>query len=171
MTKLIGIAVIISGLLFGADITGQRIRQHVKFLASDLLEGRGVGERGGELATEYLATEFALAGLKPAGDNGTFFQRVPLIGTAIQPSATLSAEGQGKKVSFRWEEDFVGSAEQQKPEARFDGEAIFVGHGIVAPEFQWNDYKDVNVKGKVVVLFTNEPASQDPKFFGEKALT
>ena len=91
MTKLIGIAVIAAELLCGADIAGQRIRQHVKFLSSDLLEGRGVGVRGGDLATEYIATQFALAGLKPAGDNNTFFQRVPLVGTAIQPSAKLSA--------------------------------------------------------------------------------
>jgi Zn-dependent M28 family amino/carboxypeptidase len=171
MTKLIGIAVIVAGVLFGADIAGERIRQHVKFLSSDLLEGRGVGVRGGELATEYIATQLALAGLKPAGDNGTFYQRVPLIGTGVQPSARMSATGKGKEVSFRWEEDFVGSAEQQKTEAAIDAEAIFVGHGIVAPEFQWNDYKDVDVKGKVVVLFTNEPTSQDPKFFGGKALT
>jgi Zn-dependent M28 family amino/carboxypeptidase len=171
MTKLIGIAVIAGALLSGADIAGYRIRQHVKFLASDLLEGRGVGERGGELATEYIATEFALSGLKPAGDNHTFFQRVPLVGTAIQPSAKLSASGGGKEISFRWEDDFVGSAEQQKTNTSFDAEAIFVGHGIVAPEFQWDDYKGVDVKGKVVVLFTNEPTSDDPKFFGGKALT
>src|SRR5579872_2664489 len=79
MTKLIGIGVMAGLALAGADISGQRIGNHVKFLSSDLLEGRGVGARGGDLATDYIATQFALAGLKPTGDNGTFFQRVPLV--------------------------------------------------------------------------------------------
>src|ERR1700682_6351771 len=80
------------------SISGERIRAHVKFLSSDLLEGRGVGVRGGELATEYIATQFALAGAKPAGDNGTYFQRVPLVGVETQPNATLSAAVWGKGV-------------------------------------------------------------------------
>ena len=71
------------------DIQAGRIRAQVKFLASDLLEGRGVGERGGDLATEYIATQLALMGVKPAGDNGTFFQRVPLVGVTTEPTATL----------------------------------------------------------------------------------
>jgi Zn-dependent M28 family amino/carboxypeptidase len=171
MTKLIGIMVIGCALLQAGDISGQGIRYQVKFLSSDLLEGRGVGVRGGDLATEYIATQFALAGLKPAGDNGTFFQRVPLIGIATQTDAQLRASADGRQISFRWLEDFVGAPEQQKPQSDFDAEAVFVGHGIVAPEFRWNDYKDADVKGKVVVLFTNEPASNDPKFFGGKALT
>src|SRR6266567_6952611 len=91
------------------EITGEGIRAHVKFLSSDLLEGRGVGVRGGELATEYIATQFALAGAKPAGDNGTYFQRVPLVGVQTEPDATLSAVAAGgKDASFRWLEDFVG---------------------------------------------------------------
>src|SRR5437588_3091534 len=88
-----------------SDISGERIRAHVRFLASDLLEGRGVGTRGGDLATEYIASQFALMGAKPSGDNGTYFQRVPLVGAATEPSATLSAEASGKSVSFRWLED------------------------------------------------------------------
>src|SRR5436305_57997 len=154
-----------------SDISGERIRGHVKFLASDLLEGRGVGTRGGDLATEYIASQFAIIGAKPAGDNGTYFQRVPLVGAATQPTASLSAEASGKRVSFRWLEDFVGVSQLQKPVDQFDAEAVFAGHGIVAPEFQWDDFKGVDVKGKVLILFTNEPPSEDPKFFGGKALT
>ncbi len=154
-----------------SDISGDRIRAHVKFLASDLLEGRGVGTRGGRLATEYIATQFALVGAKPAGDHGTFFQRVPMVGAETQPDATLSAEADGKTVSFRWLDDYVGVTEQQKPDARIDAEAVFVGHGIVAPEFHWDDFKGADVKGKVLILFTNEPPSNDPAFFGGKALT
>jgi Zn-dependent M28 family amino/carboxypeptidase len=159
-------------LLCHAQVSGERIRAHVKFLSSDLLEGRGVGVRGGDLATEYIATQFALAGAKAAGDNGTYFQKVPLVGVQTLPDAKLSGVADnGKDASFRWLEDFVGVDRRQKPEENFDAEAIFVGHGIVAPEFQWDDFKAVDVKGKIIVLFTNEPASDDPKFFGGRALT
>ncbi len=154
------------------EISGDRIRAHVKFLSSDLLEGRGVGVRGGDLTTEYLATQLALLGAKPAGDDGTFFQRITLVGAEPQPQTTLSAvSGDGPAISFRWLDEFVGLTLEQKPDVDFDAPAVFVGHGIVAPEYQWNDYKGVDVKGKVVVLFTNEPPSDDPKFFTGRALT
>jgi Zn-dependent M28 family amino/carboxypeptidase len=155
----------------GNPISAERIREHDRFLSSDLLEGRAVGARGGNLATEYLATQFALAGAKPAGENGSYFQKVPLVG--IEPSAEsqLSATTAGNTVSFQWLNDFVGVSEQQKPETQFEGEAVFVGHGISAPEWKWDDFKGVDVRGKVVVLFTNEPPSNDPKFFDGRALT
>jgi Peptidase family M28/PA domain len=152
-------------------ISGERIRAHVKFLSSDLLEGRGVAVRGGDLATEYIATQFALSGAKPAGDRGTYFQKVPLVGVETAPGAALSATAAGKAISFRWLDDFVAVDRRQEPSADFEAEAIFAGHGIVAPEFQWDDFKGVDVKGKMLVLFTNEPASTDPKFFGGRALT
>jgi Zn-dependent M28 family amino/carboxypeptidase len=153
------------------DISGERMRAHVKFLASDLLEGRGVGTRGGELATEYIASQFALVGARPAGENGTYFQRVPMVGATTSAGATLEAVGGRQTVSFKWLDDFVGVSELQQPTDQFDAEAVFVGHGIVAPEFHWDDFKGVEVKGKVLVLFTNEPPSTDPKFFAGRALT
>jgi Zn-dependent M28 family amino/carboxypeptidase len=159
------------------EIAGERIRAHVKFLSSDLLEGRGVGARGGELASEYMATQFALIGAKPLGDNGTYFQKVSLVGVEPQPSAQLSmilndgASGEGKTTALHWLEEFVGVTLQQKPGVTFDAPAVFVGHGITAPEYQWDDYKGVDVRGKVVVLFTNEPPSDDPNFFTGRALT
>src|SRR6202041_1013981 len=153
------------------DVSGERMRAHVKYLASDQLEGRGVGTRGEKLATEYIAAQFDSAGAKPAGDNGTFFQRVPMIGAATEAGATLSAIANNQPVSFRWLDDYVGVSELQQPQDQFDADAIFVGHGIVAPEFHWDDFKGVDVKGKVLVLFTNEPPSNDPKFFGGRALT
>ena len=153
------------------EITGQRIRAHVKFLSSDLLEGRGPGTRGGDLAAEYIASQFGLLGLKPGGDNGTFFQRVPLIGAEPQSSAALSAEVNGRKIDFKWMDEFTGVTRDQKELSAFDAEAVFVGHGITAPEFNWDDYKGIDVAGKVVVLFTNEPPSEDPRFFKGKALT
>ena len=155
----------------GSDISGSRIRPHVKFLSSDLLEGRGVGTRGGELTTNYIASQFEAAGLKPAGDKGTYFQRVSLVGVDPQASSTLSAKKDGRTIKFNWLENFVGNSEQQQPASPFNAEAVFVGHGITAPEFGWSDYDGIDVKGKVVVLFTNEPPSTDDKFFDGRALT
>lgn len=154
------------------EISGARIRAHVKFLASDLLEGRAPGTRGGDLATEYIASQFALTGAKPAGDNGTYFQKVALVGVQPQASSVLRmTSGDGKSTSLKWLDEFVGVTYQQRPDAKFDAPAVFVGHGIVAPEYQWDDYKGIDVKGKVAVLFTGEPPSDDPKFFTGKALT
>lgn len=150
------------------EISGERIRAHVKFLASDLLEGRGVGVRGGELATEYLATQLALAGARPAGVGGSWFQPVPLVGIQTLPGGARVRAG---SQDLRWLVDVVGSAQTQAASQEFDGEAIFVGHGITAAEFGWDDYAGIDVKGKVVVLFTNEPPSDDPAFFGGRALT
>jgi len=109
--------------------------------------------------------------VKPAGDRGTYFQRVPMVGSATQSSATLSAVSAAKTIPFQWLNEFVGVSELQQAVDQFDAEAVFVGHGITAPEFQWDDFKGADVKGKVVILFTNEPPSEDPKFFGGPALT
>jgi Zn-dependent M28 family amino/carboxypeptidase len=157
------------------EISAERMRAHVKFLASDLLEGRGVGTRGGDLATEYIASQFALAGLKPAGDDGTWYQKFTLVGSTPQSSTTLSATSTGpgnkKNLSFQWLNEFVGVSLRQQPNVVLDADAVFVGHGITAPEYQWDDYRGVDVRGKVVVLFTGEPPSTDPKFFTGEALT
>src|SRR5512135_1416677 len=110
-----------------SDVYGDRIRAHVKFLASDLLEGRGVGTRGGDLATEYLATQFELIGAKPAGAGGSYFQNVPLVGIEPQSDCRLSATGKTGTVSFRWLDDFVGTDETQKASDEIDADAIFVG--------------------------------------------
>src|ERR1700689_1955349 len=92
-----------------AEISGDRIRAHVKFLSSDLLEGRGVGARGGEIASEYIAAQFALIGAKPLGDNGTYFQKVSLLGVEPQPSSELSLVSTNNRTteSFKWLDDFV----------------------------------------------------------------
>jgi Zn-dependent M28 family amino/carboxypeptidase len=169
--SLILLAVTLPLLAQMNGISGERIRAHVKFLSSDLLEGRGPGARGGDLAAEYIASQLALIGAKPAGDQGTYFQNFTLVGVAPQTQTELIASGSGGQMKFRWLDDFVGVTYQQTPDAAFDGDAIFVGHGIVAPEYDWDDYKDTDVRGKVVVLFTNEPPSKDPKFFTGPALT
>jgi len=149
------------------QISAGRIAAHVKFLADDLLEGRGPASRGEELATAYIATQFALLGLEPAGDNGTYFQRVPLVGVETLPASSFTWNNR----PLKYLDEYVGINHRQQPDATLDAEAVFVGHGIAAPEFQWDDYKGTDVKGKFVILFTNEPESTDAKFFGGRALT
>src|SRR6266436_8710394 len=103
---------ITSTLVFAqmTEVSGERIRAHVKFLASDLLEGRGPGARGGDLAAEYIAAQLALIGAKPAGDNGTYFQNFTLVGVAPQADTQLTAVGSGGQQVFKWLDDFVGVA-------------------------------------------------------------
>ncbi|MEP6539271.1 MAG: peptidase M28, partial [Bryobacteraceae bacterium] len=153
------------------DVSGSKIKAHVKFLSSDLLEGRGVGTRGGELAAEYIASQFAVAGARPAGEGGTYFQRVPLMGVTTQADSTLLASANGESVSFDWQKEFVGASHRQVTNEKFEADVIFVGHGIVAPEEKWNDFKDVDVRGKIIVLFTNEPQPGNPEVFKGKTLT
>jgi Zn-dependent M28 family amino/carboxypeptidase len=152
-------------------VSAERIKAGVAFLASDRLEGRGPGTRGEELTTDYIAAEFKKAGLKPAGADGTYLQPVPLLRVATSPKSTLRAAKGEDALKLVAGEDFSGMGQTQTESEEFDAEAVFVGHGITAPEFGWDDYKDVDVKGKVVVLFTNEPPSDDPKFFAGQALT
>ncbi len=173
MCKTASLVLLLNSLLLAqaSDSQGQRMRADVKYLASDKLEGRGVGTPGEKLATEYLAAQLKEAGAQPAGDDGTYFQRVPLVGLTTLPSATLNVSGHGSSFSFSFIKDFVGTARSQVAENDFDAEAVFVGHGISAPEFGWDDYKGQDVHGKVLVFFTNEPPSTDPKFFGGRALT
>src|SRR5581483_4996950 len=168
-----GIYLLIAAALVAqtADVSADRIRDHVKYLASDQLQGRGVGTPGEKLATDYIAEQFRMIGAKPAGENGTYFQRVPMVGASTQKSATLAAVAGNETVSFRWLDDFVGINQLQQSKDQFEADAIFVGHGIVAPEYHWDDFKGTDVRGKVLVLFTNEPPSQDSKFFGGRALT
>ncbi|MEO8595834.1 MAG: M28 family peptidase [Candidatus Solibacter sp.] len=173
MRMIIGLIALTLSPLTAQDsgISAERIREHTRFLASDLLEGRGPGTRGGELATEYIATQLALAGAKPAGENGSYYQKVPLVGIETEAGAALSGAVWGKGVELKWGDEFVGYSMTQTPDTRFEGEAVFVGHGITAPEFKWDDFKGVDVTGKVLILFTNEPTSTDAKFFDGRALT
>lgn len=152
-------------------IQGDRIRPHVKILSSDLFEGRGVGQRGGGLAVEYIESQFAAAGLKPGAPDGTYRQRVPLKLITMEGSPVLAIGEGARKIDLKWLEEFVGHSQRQQPAISIDAEMIFVGHGITAPEFGWDDYAGTDVKGKAVVLFTNEPPSDDAKFFGGPALT
>jgi Zn-dependent M28 family amino/carboxypeptidase len=153
-------------------IDPERIRAHVRFLASDLLEGRGTGQRGGDIAAEYIATQFALDGLKPAGDNGTYLQRVPMVGITPLPQTTFSlASPRGDARDLKVLDDYVAYDQTQQPSSDIDADIVYVGYGIKAPEYQWDDYKGVDVKGKVLLMLVNEPPSTDMKFFKGRALT
>jgi Zn-dependent M28 family amino/carboxypeptidase len=153
-------------------IDPERIRAHVRFLAHDLLEGRGTGQRGGDIAAEYIATQFALDGLKPAGDSGTFLQKVPMVGVTPDPASTFSLVGEsGPAKDLKPLTEYVAYNETQQPESDVDAEIVYVGYGIEAPEYKWDDYKGADVKGKVLLMLVNEPSSDDPKFFNGRALT
>src|SRR3989441_717011 len=153
-------------------IDPERIRAHVRFLADDLLEGRGTGQRGGDIAAEYIATQFALDGLKPAGDNGTYMQKIPMVGITPQPETKLSlVRWDGSVIDLKPLDEYVAYDQTQQPQSDVDADIVFVGYGIEAPEYDWDDYKGVDVKGKVLLMLVNEPPSDDPKFFKGKALT
>jgi len=168
----------VSGLPDGAraaaqSIDPEKIRAHVRFLSLDLLEGRGPGTRGAELAAEYIATQFALAGVEPAGDNGTYFQRVPLVAVhTIEDKTKFSfAPASGAAVDLAYGTEIVSKDQTGQATADFDAPIVFVGYGIHAPEYQWDDYAGVDVKGKIALVIVNEPPSDDEKFFKGKALT
>ena len=153
-------------------IDPEHIRAHVRFLSHDLLEGRGTGQRGGDIAAEYIATQFWLDGLKAAGDNGTFFQKVPMVGIAPATETTFElAPNKGDAMKLKPLEQYVAYDQTQQASNDIDAEIVFVGYGIEAPEYQWDDYKGVDVRGKVLLMLVNEPSSDDPIFFKGRALT
>lgn len=156
-----------------ASIDPEKIRAHVRFLSLDLLEGRGPGKRGAEIAAEYIATQFALDGLQPAGDNGTYFQQVPLVAVHTVEDKTkfsLVAAG-GPPVELAYGTEIVSKDQTGAETAEIDAPIVFVGYGIHAPEYKWDDYAGVDVKGKVALIIVNEPPSEDESFFKGKALT
>jgi len=156
-----------------ASIDPEKIRAHVRFLADDLLEGRYPGLRGGDLAAKYIATQFALDGLKPAGDNGTYLQWINFVGMKAIPERTsfVLVPASGPAIDLKFADDYTVQNQKLTPSVDLDAPIVFVGYGVTAPEFGWNDYAGVEVKGKVILCIVGDPPSNDPKFFGGKALT
>lgn len=152
-----------------AEITASRIAAHVQMLAHDGFEGRAPATRGGDLAATYLATQLAVLGIAPAGDNGTYFQQVPIVEAAVDRSFSLSVPGR----TFKYGDDVVAFSGVEDTKLNVSGEVVFVGHGIVAPEQKWNDYAGVDVKGKWVLIMVNDPPApaDEPTLFGGTALT
>lgn len=147
------------------------LRGHVRFLADDLLEGRGPGSRGDALTQLYIATQFQTLGLKPGSTNGQWLQPVPLVGvrTLAPPQVTFTSSGQS--VVLQSITDIVATMGSPKPAASItDAEVVFVGYGIQAPEYDWDDYKEVDLRGKILLMLNNDPADDPALFEGRRRL-
>ena len=161
------------------DIDTDRLLAHTRKLSSDEFEGRLPGTMGETLTVNYLVEEFKAMGLKPGNSDGTFVQKVPLVGITPAP-ATLVFRNKGREERLKWKDEFVAWTKHVAAGASLDrSELVFVGYGVVAPEFDWDDYKGVDVKGKTLVMLVNDPPVQDPsnsgeldpRVFGGKAMT
>ena len=151
-----------------STITRGTLEAPIRFLSSDALEGRGPGTRGDQLARLYLATQLESLGLKPGGPNGQWQQPVDMIGIKAQFPKTWSFQGKSERVDLAWRDDYIAFSGQQSESVSVDdAELVFVGYGIEAPEYKWNDFKGVNLKGKVLVMLNNDP-DWDPKLFAGK---
>jgi Zn-dependent M28 family amino/carboxypeptidase len=154
------------------------IMQHIKVLSADEFEGRGPGTRGEELSVKYITEQYQRLGLKPGNPDGTYVQKVPLAGFTAAPKASFTAGG--KKIDLNFPTDYVAVSRRFVPESKVaNSDMVFVGYGVVAPEYGWDDYKGVDVKGKTIVMLINDPAvpdASDPskldeKMFKGKAMT
>jgi Zn-dependent M28 family amino/carboxypeptidase len=156
-----------------ARIDENSARAHVKFLSDDLLEGRGTGSRGGLLAAKYIAAQFEAAGLEPAAPDHSYFQQVQMVGTRTDPSSQLVIKTTTGEERFSYGDQFVAGTDLEEPSINIISEIVFVGYGIQAPEYQWDDYKGLDVRGKVVMILVNDPpaTAAEPNLFGGKALT
>ena len=143
---------------------------HLRFLASDLLEGRAPATRGGRLAAEYIAAQFQALGLQPAGANGTYFQPVALVGMTPQPTLSWGLTG-GQTETLVYRDAFVAWAERPEADIATAGDVVFVGYGIRAPEWQWDDFKGMDLRGKILLMLVNDPGLVDSTVFLGKVLT
>jgi Zn-dependent M28 family amino/carboxypeptidase len=161
-------------------IDGNAVLAHTKVLASDAYEGRAPGTRGEEMTVAYIAGEFAKAGLKPGNPDGTWVQKVPMVGIVTDQKAVLSFRRGAREQKLAWRDDFVAWTKRVADTVSLEkSEVVFVGYGVQAPEFNWDDYKGVDLKGKTMVVLVGDPAvpdpehpaELDPKMFGGKAMT
>ncbi|MBA3243322.1 MAG: M28 family peptidase [Acidobacteria bacterium] len=160
------------------SVTADDLLRHTKTLSADEFEGRGPGTRGEELSVKYLAEQFQRLGLKPGNPDGTYIQKVPLAGVRAAP--TLSLNAGGKQTDLKFPDDYVAVSRRYVPEVKVENsDLVFVGYGVVAPEYGWDDYKDVDVRGKTIVMLINDPAvplpndpsKLDDKMFKGNAMT
>src|SRR6266545_1111368 len=152
---------------------------HTRTLSSDEFEGRAPGTKGEELSVKYLVDQFTKVGLKPGNTNGTYIQKVPLVGITPDPAPLVFKKG-AQQQTLEWKDDVVAWTKHVAPSASVENsELVFVGYGVVAPEFNWDDYKGADLKGKTLVMLVNDPPVPDPanageldaKTFGGKAMT
>jgi Zn-dependent M28 family amino/carboxypeptidase len=161
------------------DIDMDAVLAHTKELSSDQFEGRGPGTKGEDLTVAYLTDQFQKIGLKPGNTDGTYIQRVPLVGITPAPTPLVFKKG-GKEITLKWKDDVVAWTKHVADSASIaNSELLFVGYGVVAPEYNWDDYKGLDVKGKTLVMLVNDPpvpdqanpAELDAKTFGGRAMT
>ncbi len=139
-----------------------RMLEHIKVLSSDEFEGRAPGSKGEELTLKYLEGEFKKIGLAPGNTDGTYVQDLPLVGITAANTKPLVVTGGGKKTTFRWRDDVVAWTKRVADTAAIENsELIFAGYGVTAPEFDWNDFKDVDIKGKTILVLVNDPQVPD----------
>jgi Zn-dependent M28 family amino/carboxypeptidase len=153
-----------------AAIQGESFMKHLRTLASDEFEGRGPGSNGEEKTVKYLEEQFRAAGLDPGNPDGTFIQKVPLVGITADPRMRLAISGKGR-AELKYRDDFMAWTKRVVDRVALDAEMVFVGYGVQAPEFHWDDFRSADVKGKVIVVLVNDPPLDDPKMFGGKAMT
>ena len=151
-------------------ITPDGLLAHIKVLASDEFEGRAPGTKGEELSVKYISDQFKKIGLKPGNPDGTYTQEVPLAGINSEPRMSFTIGD--KTIDLKYPDDFVASSARLEPEIKVDkSDVVFVGYGIVAPEYGWDDYKDVDVRGKILLMLIGDPPipdSKDPSKLDEK---
>jgi len=145
---------------------------HIRVLAHDSLQGRAPGSPGEEKSVAYLEGQFRKFGLKPGNSDGTYIQNVPLVGITPQDVPTLVLARGNRKQVLKWRDDFVAWTKHVAPDAKLENSGlVFVGYGIEAPEFRWDDYKGMDVAGKTLVMLVNDPPLADSTQFGGRAMT
>lgn len=155
------------------SIDAEKIRASVKYLADNKLEGRGTGQKGGDMAADWIAAQFKSYGLAPAGEAGSYFQNIRFYGVTTDPKQTQFSfvPKSGAPVVLKFADDYVATDQTHSAKSVIDAPLVWVGYGIHAPEYNWDDYKGTDVKGKMLLMLVNEPPSDDPNFFKGKALT
>ena len=142
------------------ELRKDSFRAHMALLADDLLEGRGTGTRGHEIAARYVGAQFEALGLKPAGQNGTYYQRVPFRQITVDPEkCAISLSENGSTSQLKWGEDFITRGSEVNPDVSLEAPLVFVGYGVRTPDGSYDDYAGVDVKGKIVVTFSGAPLS------------
>src|SRR5438309_2112980 len=143
-------------------ITPDGLLAHIKVLASEEFEGRAPGTKGEELSVKYITDQFKQIELKPGNPDGTYTQEVPLAGIKSEPRMSFAVGD--KTIDLKYPDDFIASSARLQPEIKIDkSDMVFVGYGVVAPEYGWDDYKDVDVRGKTVLMLIGDPPVPDPK--------
>jgi Zn-dependent M28 family amino/carboxypeptidase len=154
-----------------ALITPEILREHVTYLASDLLEGRGTGTRGDRMTREYLARILGELGYSPGGPGDSWEQPVPIVGMSASLPAIWEFRTPGGSVPLAWWEDYIATAGRQEEATSVeDAEIVFVGFGIEAPEQEWDDFKGVDVRGKILLMLNNDPDGDPGLFAGPRRL-